>query len=145
MSVEENKAMIRRFYEEIWNKGDMAAADELIASNVVDHDQDPEYVVRGPESFKRIAASVRTTFPDIHFTVEDEVAEGDKVAIRWTMRGTHEGEFMGVPGTGKQVTGAGMHFFRVAGAKIAEIWVNRDELGMMRQLGVVPPMGERGE
>ena len=140
MSVEENKAIVRRFYEEL-SKGDMAAADELIASNVVDHDQNPETVVRGPESFKRMAALVRTTFPDIHFTVEDEVAEGDKVAVRWTMRGAHKGEFMGVPGTGKQVTGAGMHFFRVAGAKIVEIWVNRDELGLMQQLGVVPPMG----
>lgn len=117
----------------------------MIASNVVNHDQNPELVVRGPESFKRVAALIRTTFPDIHFAVEDEVAEGDKVVVRWTMRGTHKGEFMGVPGTGKQVTGAGMHFFRVAGAKITEIWVNRDELGMMQQLGVVPPMGESGE
>ena len=143
MSAEDNKAIVRRFYEEL-SKGDMAAADALIATNVVDHDENLETAVRGPKSFKRMAASLRSSFPDICFTVEDEVAEGDKVDVRWTMRGTQEGEFMGVPGSGKQVTGAGMHFLRLAGGKIVEIWVNRDELDMMRQLGVVPTMGESG-
>ena len=138
MSVEENKAIVRRFYEEIWNKGDLATADELIASNVVDHDQNPEFVARGTEGFKRVVTLVRTTFPDIFFTVEDKVADGNKVVVRWTMRGTHKGEHMGIPATGKLVTGAGMHFFRVAGGKIVEIWVIRDELGMKQQLGDVP-------
>jgi steroid delta-isomerase-like uncharacterized protein len=145
MSAEENKAIVRRFYEEIWNKGDMAAADELIATDIIDHDQDPETRVRGPESVKQLVSSVRTIFPDFHFVVEDEIAEGNKVAVRWTMRGTHKAEFMGIPATGKQVTGKGMHFWRVAGGKIVETWVNRDDLGMMQQLGVVPPMGDSGE
>jgi len=144
MSAEDNKAIVRRFYEEL-SKGDMAAADALIATSVVDHDENLETAVRGPKSFKQMATSLRSSFPDICFTIEDEVAEGDKVDVRWTMRGTQEGEFMGVPGSGKQVTGAGMHFLRLAGGKIVEIWVNRDELGMMRQLGVVPTMGESGD
>jgi len=145
MSVEENKAIVRRFYEEIWNKGDMTTADELIASNIIDHDQNPQTRVRGPESLKQLATSVRTTFPDIHFTVEDEIGEGDRVAVRWTMRGTHKGEFMGMAATGRQVRVEGIHFWRVAGDKIVEVWVNRDNLGMMQQLGVIPPMGEGGE
>lgn len=144
MSVEENKAIARRFYEEIWNRGDMAAADELIATNIIDHDQNPESRVRGPESVKQLATSNRTAFPDFHFTVEDEITEGDKVAVRWTMRGTHKGEFMGRPATGKQVTVEGMHFWRVAGGKILEAWVNKDRLGMMQQLGVTTLPGPSG-
>ena len=138
VSAEANKGLVRRFYEDIWNKGEMAVADEVIADNVIDHDQSPDTRVSGPASLKELATWVRSVFPDFHFTVEDMIAEGDRVAVRWTMGGTHCAEFMGAPATGKRVVGRGMHFFRMAEGKIVEIWVNGDDLGMMQQIGSLP-------
>lgn len=141
MSAEENKAVLRRVAEEIFNKGDLAVADELIASNYVYHGSGgQEY--KGPEGFKRIATMFRTACPDLHMTVEDMVAEGDKVAHRLTIRGTHKGELMGIAPTGKQLTISAVTISRFAGGKEAEAWSNLDMLGMYQQLGVAPPMGQ---
>ena len=140
MSVEENKAVLRRVAEEIFNKGDLAVVDEVIASNYVYHGSGgQEY--KGPEGFKQIVTMFRTAFPDLRVTLEDMVAEGDKVAHRLTIRGTHKGELMGIAPTGKQVTISVVTISRFAGGKEVESWSNSDQLGMMQQMGVAPPMG----
>ncbi|MBA7559052.1 MAG: ester cyclase [Dehalococcoidia bacterium] len=140
MSAEENKAVLRRVAEEIFNKGDLAVVDEVIASNYVYHGSGgQEY--KSPEGFKQIVTMFRNAFPDLHMTVEDMVAEGDKVAHRLTIRGTHKGELMGIAPTGKQVTISAVTISRFAGGKEAEAWSNLDQLGMYQQLGVAPPTG----
>jgi steroid delta-isomerase-like uncharacterized protein len=138
MSAEENKANDRRFFE-AWNQGNQAIVDELCAPNYVLHD--PDTTVRGVEEFKQYIASNRTAFPDGHFTIEDQIAEGNMLATRWTFRGTHQGELRGVPPTGKQVTVTGIGIYRIEGGKFEESWVNFDVLGLLQQLGVIPPMG----
>ena len=93
---------------------------------------------RGPEDVKRFMGEFRSAFPDFHTTIEDQIAEGDRVATRWTMRGTHEGEFRGIPATGNQISVTGIGIFRFSDGKVVESWDNFDQLGMMQQLGVVP-------
>ncbi len=144
MSVEENKAILRRGYEEIHNKGNLAAVDELIATNFVDHDPLNAGLPPGPQGVKEGFAMLRAAFPDLHVTVEDMIAEGDKVVARLTMRGTHKGELMGIPATGKQIAVAVIDIIRFAGGKGVEHWNVIDNLGMMQQLGVVPPPGQTG-
>jgi len=142
VSTEENKAVLRRVAEEIFNKGDLAVVDEVIAPNYVYHGSGgQEY--KGTEGFKQIVTMFRTAFPDLHMTVEDMVAEGDKVAHRLTIRGTHKGEIMGMAPTGKhkQVTISAVTISRFAGGKEAEAWSNLDQLGMMQQMGIAPPVG----
>ena len=139
MSAQENKAITRRFWEEVLNKGNLAAADESIATDVIDHDPTPELRwSHGPESVKHWATVIRTAFPDIHVTIEDQIAEGAKVALRLTLSGTHEGNFGDIPPTGKQVTFSAMVIFRIADGKIAKVWPQRDDLRMMQQLGAIP-------
>ena len=140
MSTEENKAILRRNCEEAFNKGNLAVADETIAPNYVYHGPGGmEY--KGPEGFKQFVTMFRTAFPDFHLTVEDMVAEGDKVAHRLTTRGTHKGELMGIAATGKQVTTTAITISRFAGGKEVEAWSSLDMLGVMQQLGVAPPTG----
>jgi steroid delta-isomerase-like uncharacterized protein len=135
---EENKAVVRRFLEEIFNEGNLDAADELFAPDYVLHDPAVPEEVRGPEGVKRYVSMYRSAYPDTHIAIEDQIAEGDKVVTRWTGQGTHEGELMGIPPTGERVTVAGIQFDRVSGGRIEETWVIYDALGMMQQLGVVP-------
>ena len=138
MSVEENKAVVRRFLDEVFGGGDLELVDELFAPDYVLHDPAVPQEVSGHEGIKQYVSMYRGAYPDTHFTVEDQVAEGDLVVTRWTGQGTHRGELMGVPPTEEQVTVTGIEFDRVVGGKIEETWVNYDALGMMRQLGVVP-------
>jgi steroid delta-isomerase-like uncharacterized protein len=134
---EENKALARRFFE-AWNEGDLDAFDEVMAPDAVGHDpQDPFGAQTGPENAKQLASMYREAFPDVHFTVDEQIAEGDLVVSRWTATGTHEGELMGIPGTGKQSTITGISIDRVEGGQIVEGWTNWDTLGMMQQLGLV--------
>jgi len=142
MSTEENKAMVRRIFEEAINKGNLSVVDEVMASNYVYHF--PGQDVKGPEGFKQFIYMMRTAFPDLHITIDDMIAEGDRVATRETLRGTHKGDFMGIAATGKQVTFTGMVFVHFVGGKEVEAWGSMDQLGMMQQLGVVPPMGQSG-
>lgn len=143
MSGEENKVIVRRSVEEFWNKANMAAIEELYAPNYVGHD--PSGLHAGNlEEFKQSARATFTGFPDLHVTIEDLVAEGDRVVKRWTARGTHKGEFMGISPTGNQITITGIDIYRIAGDKIEECWSNSDALGMMQQLGVIPPLGQGG-
>lgn len=139
MSVEENKTCVRQIYEAI-SKGDLMALDHILTADFVDHNPDPGQSP-GLEGVKQGFAMFRTAFPDFQITLEDMIAEGDKVATRVTGRGTHKGEFQGIPPTGKQVTVAGIDIIRCAGGKCVERWGAFDNLGMMQQLGIVPPPG----
>jgi len=137
MSTEENKAKQRRVWEEIFNKGDLSVVPELFAPNYVYHGPvGMEY--KGPEGFKQMVTMFHTAFPDMHVTVEDMVAEGDRVVSRYTGRGTHKGDFMGIAPTGKQVAFAGILITRFVGGKELEVWGCSDMLGVMQQLGVIP-------
>ena len=137
MSTEQNKTLVRRWFE-AFSSGDLAAVDDLWAADVVDHSPAVPNQAPGREGIKQIVTSFRAAYPDLAFTVEDLIADGDKVASRWTAHGTNTGAFMGMPPTGKQVTIAGMLIVRVAGGTMVESWVNFDALGMMQQLGVIP-------
>ena len=133
---DQNKALARRWFEDLFSRGDVDAANEILSAEFVDHL--PREEERGIEELKHYVSIYRTAFPDIQDTEEDIVAEGDKVVVRWRSRGTHQGEFMGVAPTGRQVTFTGMRLFRIAGDMIAESWVNIDERGLQEQLGAVP-------
>jgi len=141
MSTEQNKAITRRFFE-VFN---LTVVDELFTPDYVHHNPSvtPE-LQRGREAYKQVVNLFITAFPDLHTTVDDAIAEGDKVATRWTWRGTHKGEVMGIPATGKQVVISGVSIHRIATGKIAEGWINFDALGMMQQLGVIPAPGQGG-
>ena len=136
-TTEENKTVFRRAYEELLNRGDLSVADELVAPDFINHEAPPGRD-RGPESMRVLATMLRTAFPDLHFTIEELVAEGDVVAGRLTMSGTHEGPLMGMPPTGRSVQQAHMHFVRFRDGKAVEHWGVRDDLGMMQQMGVIP-------
>jgi steroid delta-isomerase-like uncharacterized protein len=140
VSPEENKAVVRRFLEEVFGGGDLELADELFAPDYVLHDPAVPGEVRGPESMKQYMSMYRAAYPDTSFTVEDQIAEGDEVVTRWTGQGTHQGELMGIPPTGERVTG--IEFDRVSGGRIEEQWNNFDQLGVLQQLGVAPAPGQ---
>ena len=133
MSTTENQRIIERRVEEIWNQGKLATIDELIATNLISNGQPI-----GREGFRQFVTAVRTAFPDIHFTVEDTVVEGDKVVIRYTGRGTHQGAFAGIPATGKHVQFPGIDIFRIANGQMAEEWLMYDQLGLLQQIGALP-------
>jgi predicted ester cyclase len=129
VSLEENKALVRREQEELWTyTGDLDAAEELFA---------PEQA----EAAKQEAADFRRGFPDVVSTIEDLIAEGDRVAARWSARATHHGEYVGISPTGKEVEFTGISVYRIEGNRIAESWTIEDELGLMRQIGAVPEPG----
>ena len=131
---EENKALARR-----WNRifeGDLAIADDIIADDCVYHDGPPD-ILAGPEGVKEWAIMFRNGFTDLRVTEEQFIAEGDKVVGRFVAQGTHQGEFMGVPATGKQITISGINIVRIADGMIAEHWVNLDAMGLMQQIGAV--------
>jgi steroid delta-isomerase-like uncharacterized protein len=136
--TEENKAITRRFLEEIFTGGNLELVDELFAPDFILHDSSVPQEVRGVEALKQYITMYRAAYPDTHFTVEDQIAEGNEVVTRWTGQGTHQGELMGIPPTGNQVTVTGIEVDRVSGGKIEESWVSYDALGMMQQLGIVP-------
>jgi steroid delta-isomerase-like uncharacterized protein len=133
---EQNKTVLRRCVEEIWNKGNLMAMEEFYTHATIHVDPVlPE--TRGIEAVKQIVTMVHMAFPDIHYSLDDLIAEGDKVVFRWTIRGTHKGGFLGVAATGKQVEASGTSTCRFAGGRIVEGWANWDAFGMMQQLGVV--------
>lgn len=138
MSIEEeNKAIIRRNMEEVYNKGDISVLDEIMSPDIVIHSGLGE--IKGSETYKQVHSQTRKAFPDFHFTIDDMVAEGDMVAVRLTLTGTHKGEFMGIPPTGKKIKGDWALFYRFAGGKEVEVWEYTDSLAFFQQLGVSPP------
>ncbi|MGH9845473.1 MAG: ester cyclase [Blastocatellia bacterium] len=125
---EKNKALVRRFYEEVWQKGNLAVADEIFAADYIRHDPRGGPPVPGPEGQKQIAAAFRKAMPERQTTIDLMMAEGDLVAARWTMRGKH------LP-SGKQVEFVGVNIFRIANGKVVELWNHRDDLGFQQQIG----------
>ena len=146
MSLDENKAIVRRILHEFWLDGNVQVLDELLADDCVNHEQsNPE--LKGKEACKEWANGLRLAnrqgFPDFDITSEEVVAEGDKVAKRWVFGGTHTGEFAGVPPTGKRVTMRGITLYRLAGGKVTEMYWNYDLFGLLQQLGAIPAPGEQ--
>jgi predicted ester cyclase len=144
MSIEENKAIVRRFFEELLSTDNFSVADEILAPDF------RFYFAGSPDpmdhqSYKEFLVMRRAAFPDRHFTVEEMVAEGDKVSARFTMRGTHEGEMRGIAPTGKAVIMTGIDIIRLREGKMVEDRVEVDQLGMMQQLGVIPAPGQPEE
>jgi steroid delta-isomerase-like uncharacterized protein len=142
MHPEERKAFIRRFYEEVWNRRNYAAAQEFFADNSVRHELSGS-VHGGPEGIARNAAAWCTAFPDTVCTVDDVIAEGDTVVARWTMTATYQGQWRGIPAKGQSIRFQGVNLYRIVDGKIAEVWNFRDDLGLFQQLGALPPLGER--
>jgi steroid delta-isomerase-like uncharacterized protein len=134
----------RRLFAEFFSQGKLEVADEIFAPDHVYYNPDTPEGIHGPEGMKQlVVGTFRGTFPDLQGTVEDQVTEGYKVVMRWTARGTHQGELQGLPPTGKRVTVAGMVISRSAEGKLVESWEVYDTLGMMRQLGLVVIPGPR--
>jgi steroid delta-isomerase-like uncharacterized protein len=140
-ATEANKALMRRWIEEGHNNRNLSVADELYDPAFVWH-LTPVGEIRGTEALKQLIKSVHTAFPDWHITVEELVAESDKVMTHWRATGTHQGEFMGVAPTGQQVTTSGIIIGRIAGGEFVEAWEVWDALGLMQQLGAAPPLGK---
>ncbi|MGH3090131.1 MAG: ester cyclase [Rubrobacteraceae bacterium] len=135
---EANKALVRREVEEVFSKGNLDAAEEIYAPGYVGHEPTSPEDTRGVEGARRFVAIYREAFPDFEVTVEDQFADGDRVATRFTARGTHDGELEGVAPTGNRVEIAGLAISRVEGGKIAEDWTVFDALGLMQQIGAIP-------
>jgi len=135
---EENKAVARRFIEEVWNNGNLDAIDELIAENHVDHDPAQAGSPGGSQGVRAFVEMYRTAYPDTRLAIGEMTAEGDLVAMTWTATGTHQGELMGIAPTGRSVTVTGMGVDRISGGQIVESWANYDALGMLAQLGAIP-------
>jgi steroid delta-isomerase-like uncharacterized protein len=135
MSAEENKDLARRSWEMLVNQQNPDAIDELYTPNFVWHEPDED--IQGPEEARRFLGMYLSAFPDMRVSVEDEIAEGDKVVTRWTIRGTHRGELMGMDPTDEQVEIKGITIHRIEGGRIAEEWERYDNLSVMQQLGAI--------
>lgn len=134
-----NKAIVRQFFNEVVNRRDLTVADRIMAQDFIDHPPPPPGMPPGLPGFKQFASMLVGAFPDLHVTVEDLIEEGDKVAARVTVQGTHKGLLMGqIAATGKRAEFTGIDIFRITGGKIAERWNHRDLLGLMQQLGALP-------
>jgi steroid delta-isomerase-like uncharacterized protein len=135
MSTEHNKRIVHRYFDELWNRNNLAVIDEILETEVEGHAAGQTF--GGADTFRQRSKTLYTIYSEPHFIIEDQIAEGDKVLVRWTLRGKHTGEYMGVMPTGKEVVSTGMNLFRLADGKIAEVWVESDDLGELQQLGVV--------
>ena len=140
---EANKSVVRRFYEEVFVRGNLDLIDEISAPDFVDHNPAPGQAP-GIEGIKQALTEYRSAFPDLEITVEDMIAEGDKVAARITATGTHKGEFAGIPATGRRATISVIDIVRVVDGKAVERWGVEDNMGLMQQLGVIPGPGTGG-
>lgn len=145
MSTETNKAIIRRFFEEAFGKGNLAVVDEIVASDQVNGGPGALPVMpNGPEGSRMLITAYRNAFPDLHFTIDQQIAEGNTVVTRWTAHGTHNSELAGIPATGKRTTVVGLGVDRIENGKIVESWGLFDQFGMLQQLDVIPAPGQAG-
>jgi ketosteroid isomerase-like protein len=135
---EQNKSVVRRLFDELWNKGNLQVADEIIAPTYQHHDASTPDLGKGPESEKKRVTLYRNAFHDFRLNMEDLLADGETVVARWSCRGVHKGELNGIAPTGKQFAITGVTIARFSNGKVVEGFVNWDALGLMRQLGVVP-------
>lgn len=135
-----NKEIVRRLVDGVWNDRNFTVVDDFVAADYVGHDPTQPEPIRGPEGFKALVDMYQSAYSETAITIDDQIAEGDRVVTRWTGRGTHTGELMGVAPTGKEVTVSGITISRIANGKIAEEWELMDALGMLVQLGAVPQL-----
>jgi steroid delta-isomerase-like uncharacterized protein len=140
MSIEGNKKIVRRFFDVGPSEGDLSAANKLLAPNFTLHVPLP--CSPGIQGINDVISACRAAFEGLNVTIEDMVAEGDRVAARFTARGIHKGVFMGLPATGKPITMTGIEIFRIENDKIAELWGEANLIGLMQQLGILPPLGQ---
>ena len=141
MSLEQNKAIVRRLFDEVYNAKNIALIDDLIAPDFVDHNP-VAGLEPGRAGFKQFIGLVATVFPDNRLTIDDLLAEGDRVAVRWTSYNTHTGgEFFGIPPSGRTAVFTGTTIYRVVNGKIVELWYNADTMGLLTQLGAPSPLG----
>jgi steroid delta-isomerase-like uncharacterized protein len=143
--LEQNKAIARRWSEELWSQGMLGVADEIIAADYVRHDAGDPFPVCGPAAVKQLVTLLRTMLPDLTLEIEDMIAEGDKVVSRYTSFATDTQGYMGMPPTGRTIRNPGIQIFRIANGRISESWALRDDLGVLRQLGHLPPLGPKNE
>jgi steroid delta-isomerase-like uncharacterized protein len=136
--VQENSILIRRWFEEVWNRGRMEAIDEMASPDVVGHGQAQHATDIGLKEFKPFVMGFRSAFPDMKVTIDHIVEQDDKVVARWTATMTHAGEFLGIAPTGKKATITGTSIQKISGGKIVEGWDNWDQLGLLVQIGAVP-------
>jgi steroid delta-isomerase-like uncharacterized protein len=142
MSAADNhKALFRRYFSEGTNKGDLSIIDEVFSSDYMHHDPANIDAIGGLDDVRRHITTLRSAFPDLEFIIHDEVADDDNIVVRWTVRGTNTGDYFGIPATGRPFAITGMNHWRMANGKAIEGWVSRDDLGLMRQLGLIPGMG----
>jgi len=141
MPAEANKAIVRRYLEAVWNERDLSLVEEVVAPTMVQHIAG---VTPGRAGVKQFFGMIGAAFPDARMTIEDVIAEGDRVAWRFTIHATHTGPFRGIPATGKAVTITGMNIARMAEGQIVENWGEQDNLGLLQQLGVIPAPGQGG-
>lgn len=136
--VERNRQVVIRYFEEVWNQGKLDVLDDLIAPHDVNHSPGMPNPVPGPEGLRPIVTALRNGIPDVKYTIQDMVVTTDKVAVRVVMTGTHAGDFFGIPATGRRVVVNQFQIERIENGKIVEHWRQSDDLGMMRQLGLMP-------
>lgn len=140
MSLEENKLAVQRLADEAFNRLNLAAVDEFVSPDLIDHNPAPGQLP-GPTGVKWFVTMFHEAFPDVHFVNEHVFGEGDLIADHWCMEGTHRAPFMGIPPTGKRVSLSGIEVFRMAHGQIVERWAEIDTLGLMQQLGALPAPG----
>jgi len=133
----QNAELSRRIFEDVWNRKNLSAVDDLISADYVHHDPSSPAVPSGVDGYKQFVNSYMNAFPDAHFTIDDAFTDGENEVTRWTVTGTHEGELAGIPRTGRRFSVTGISIGRVVNGKITESWNSWDALGMMQQLGVV--------
>ncbi len=138
MSTDQTDSLIRRMFAVAFNQGMFAVVDELVAPNGITHSV-AWGMPNNREGIKQLITLLRSAFPDLHCTVEDEISVGDKVAAHWTMRGTHTGPFLGNPPTNKPIVAQGISFARIENGQLAEDWTLLDQIGILQQLGIIPP------
>jgi len=138
----DNKAIVRRLYQEVWNKRKFEVMSEIISPSHALQAPNISGSSIGPEAYKRQVLSFLAGYPDLHWTIEDIIAEKDKVVACWTISGTHKGDYMGIPATNKKVSVDGITVHLIANGKIMDSYSNWDALGLMRQLGAVPALGQ---
>ncbi len=137
--------LVRRDPEELWTEGDLDVIEEIYAEEFVLHDPAAPDEPRDRDDYRDYVETYREAFPDVEYEVEDVIADGETATLRYTARGTHDGEFLGLEPTGDRVSISGMEMYRVEDGKITEMWTSYDALGLFQQLGVVPPVDELGE
>ena len=141
---EQNIAVVRRWFEEVWNQGCESSIDELFSADGVAHGLgDSEQDVHGPDEIKAFVANIRGALPDTHISIDDIFVCGDRIAVRVTLKGTHTGHGLGVPPTGRKVSVQGIIIVRVVDGRIREGWNSYDQLGLLRQIGALPAAGNR--